>query len=581
MSKFFKIILNASIRIKLICMCFIVIVPAFGAGVYLLSNMSENLNTSAKNEAYSDVENLKYRLNDTIVNIEAISESIYSSSYFSNIFEADTKYNQIGVENPISLALASSPQLDDIVLFLDRDEVAKSSHIKKIDDEIKNSYWFKTLSTADGPVWHVSKNPNDGNNYFSLSRHIYDKNNDYLGVMTLYLSPEWLDGLIPSNGYDMIFTLKNGIVFHSTVGDYPIESVFNGITLFEKIGVATGATFNSKYAGNIFNIYLVKPYKAVNEDTTVLVTGYVWYMLLCFILSILLTFLFSGYIAKQIKFLSDEMHKVTLGDFRLTETLTGTDEISKLYNDLKTMVDSMQRLTTENFEAKLQSETLRLRQIEAEFKTLASQINPHFLYNTLETIRMKAFFNGDKETADLVKKLGKFMRRCLELKDGPVELESELEFTRSYLELQAARFGDRITYSINCDVEKNTKILPLIIQPIVENAFIHGVEGSKENGHIDINLFYLDDKINIYIIDNGQGMSEKRLLEIREKLIENDTSSGKSIGLTNVNKRIKIYHGKEYGLTVFSAEGKGTRVSIKIPIDGEDIICRNQAENLY
>ncbi len=574
MSKFLNRLLSASIRVKLICMCFVVIVPAFGAGVYLLSNMSENLNTSAKNEAFSDVDNLKYRLNDTIVNIEAISESICNSSYFSDIFDADTKYNQYGVENPISLALSSSPQLDDIVIFIDREDVTSNSYIKKIDDDTRKEYWYKTAIESKEPVWQVSRNPNNGEKNFSLSRHIYDQNKNYIGIITLYLSPEWLGGLIPNNQYDMIFTLGNGLVFFSTLPDYSLEEVFNEITLFEKIGVATGANFESKYDGNVFNIYLVKSFKEVNENTTNLVTGYVWYMLLCFILSILLTFLFSGYIAKQIKFLSDEMHKVTLGDYRLTETLAGSDEITKLYDDLKTMVDSMQRLTTENFEAKLQSETLRLRQIEAEFKTLASQINPHFLYNTLETIRMKAFFNGDKETADLVKKLGKFMRRCLELKDGPVELESELEFTRSYLELQSARFGDRITYSINCDVDKNTKILPLIIQPIVENAFIHGVEGSKENGHIDINLFYLDDKINIYIIDNGQGMSEQKLLGIREKLIENDTSSGKSIGLTNVNKRIKIYHGKEYGMTVFSELGKGTRVSIKIPMDGEDIICR-------
>ena len=140
------------------------------------------------------------------------------------------------------------------------------------------------------------------------------------------------------------------------------------------------------------------------------------------------------------------------------------------------MVKSMQQLINEAYEAKIQSETFKLNQMEAEFKTLASQINPHFLYNTLETIRMKAYCNNDKETADLVKKLGKFMRRCLEVKDGMVTLESELEFTKSYLELQSARFGDRVSYSIYCEVDTNYKILPLIIQPIVENAFVHGIE---------------------------------------------------------------------------------------------------------
>lgn len=238
----------------------------------------------------------------------------------------------------------------------------------------------------------------------------------------------------------------------------------------------------------------------------------------------------------------------------------------------------MQTLMNDAYKSKIQSESFKLNQVEAEFKALASQINPHFLYNTLETIRMKAYCNDDKETADLVKKLGKFMRRCLEVKNGMVTLESELEFTKSYLELQAARFGDRVSYSIYCEVDRNYKILPLIIQPIVENAFVHGIEGEKANGKIDIKVFYRSGQVIIEVSDNGQGIPADKLRELLAKLEKNDTSSGKSIGLTNVNKRIKMYHGEQYGLTVETTFGHGTAIRITLPQKADENIMKRLPE---
>ena len=236
-----------------------------------------------------------------------------------------------------------------------------------------------------------------------------------------------------------------------------------------------------------------------------------------------------------------------------------------LYKDLAQMISDMQRLIDDNYQAQIQREAFKFDQMEAEFKALSSQINPHFLYNTLETIRMKAYVNNDKETADLVKKLGKFMRRCLEFKDGEVSLRSELEFTQSYLELQRARFGDRFSYSIYSEVSKDYPILPLLIQPIVENAFVHGIEGNKTNGRIDIKVYYKGEFVIADVTDNGQGISPEKLKELEEKILVSDTSSGKSIGLTNVCKRIKMYHGDKYGMTISSRVGQGTTIRLTLP----------------
>ncbi|MBQ7782337.1 MAG: sensor histidine kinase, partial [Oscillospiraceae bacterium] len=303
----------------------------------------------------------------------------------------------------------------------------------------------------------------------------------------------------------------------------------------------------------------------VNYEINRLSVVYGGYSALMIILSVLIVILFTSMFSRRIKLLSEKMHSVASGNFDVEFDDRGNDEIADLYTDLGQMIKSMQSMMNDIYQAKLQSEVFKFNQMEAEFKALSSQINPHFLYNTLETIRMKAYCNNDKETADLVKKLGKFMRRCLEFKDGEVTLRSELEFTNSYLELQSARFGDRVSYSIYSEVSKDYMILPLLIQPLVENAFVHGIEGSKSNGRIDIKVYYRDEFVIVDVSDNGCGITPERLAELEEKLSINDTSSGKSIGLTNVNKRIKMYHGKEYGMTIHTKQGQGTVIRITLP----------------
>ena len=414
--------------------------------------------------------------------------------------------------------------------------------------------------------------------------------------MVSSVSPKVYSELTENINYSVAFSVSKGVVFYSNIPGIDTGSVLasekknfyygiSGSKLLEddssrlnKIGHTVISYFDYDNTGNFFQIYVLKPYSLFNDEISNVIFMYIWYIFLCIVLSVLITLLFSSMFSRRIQFLKNQMHKVTSGNFVLNEEIRGTDEIFELYQDLKKMVDSMQTLMNDAYKSKIQSESFKLNQVEAEFKALASQINPHFLYNTLETIRMKAYCNDDKETADLVKKLGKFMRRCLEVKNGMVTLESELEFTKSYLELQAARFGDRVSYSIYCEVDRNYKILPLIIQPIVENAFVHGIEGEKANGKIDIKVFYRSGQVIIEVSDNGQGIPADKLRELLAKLEKNDTSSGKSIGLTNVNKRIKMYHGEQYGLTVETTFGHGTAIRITLPQKADENIMKRLPE---
>ena len=595
-------LLNTKFRNKLIIMCIIAIVPVILAGVFLLWNLADTIKANAENEAFSAADSLKTRLKDVVLTVSNISEKISENQTVNellknNFVNSDEYYNFYMQNNKmIPDYLDAYSQIDDIVFYIDKEGFVYDSYFKKADDEIKNIYWYKDAGNYKTPRWQLLYNEEKGYRLCQITP-LKDNDGTFFGVMIVAVNPQVYTELAEESGYNVIFSVtKQGAVFYSSVPKYGTGAVFTelsdmflyGVSDSEqldsdknrlaKLGYTVVSYFDSDNTGNLCQVFVIKPYSLFNDEINGVVLVYIWYIALCVILSVLIAFLFSSVFSRRIQLLKNQMHSVAAGNFELNEEIKGTDEIFDLYEDLKKMVDSMQSLINDAYKAKIQSESFKLNQVEAEFKALASQINPHFLYNTLETIRMKAYCNNDKETADLVKKLGKFMRRCLEVKDGMVTLESELEFTKSYLELQAARFGDRVSYSIYCEVDRKYKILPLIIQPIVENAFVHGVEGAKSNGKINIKVFYHGDNVLIEVADNGSGIEPDRLKELLAKLEENDTSSGKSIGLTNVNKRIKMYHGEQYGMSVETVLGRGTTIRLTIPREVDENVMKRLPE---
>ncbi len=597
-----QILLNSKFRNKLIFMCITAIVPTVLAGVFLLWNLADIMKANAENELISSADTLKIRLRDSIVTISNISERAVDNDdihtlLHSNFINSDDYYNFYMQSTTVSEILNAYPQISEIAYYIDRPGFVSHNVFHKTTDEIKKTYWYQDAQTYSQPRWQIIYDKETENYSLCLVTPLLNSSDSFMGAAVVSVNPEVYSSLtneLPAN-YRTIFSVGQGIVFHSTIAEYPIgkfipdmkgtfirgissSEIISDQTSIGRLGHTVISYFDFDNTGNLFQVYLVSPDSLFNDTINQVVVTYIGYVALCILLSILLAYLFSSVFSRRIQFLKDRMHNVAAGNFELTEEIKGTDEIFDLYEDLKKMVDRMQMLINDAYKAKIQSESFKLNQVEAEFKALASQINPHFLYNTLETIRMKAFVNNDKETADLVKKLGKFMRRCLEVKDGMVTLESELEFTKSYLELQSARFGDRVSYNIYCEVDRQYKILPLIIQPIVENAFVHGIEGAKSNGRINIKVFYRGETVLIEVSDNGSGIEPDRLRILLAKLEENDTSSGKSIGLTNVNKRIKMYHGEQYGMSVETVLGKGTTIRLTIPREVDENVMKRLPE---
>lgn len=217
----------------------------------------------------------------------------------------------------------------------------------------------------------------------------------------------------------------------------------------------------------------------------------------------------------------------------------------------------------------------KLKQNEAEISALQGQINPHFLYNTLDAVRGLALINDDAPVADMVEALSTFFRYSISQRENTVTLQDEIENINSYLVIQNYRFSGKIHFSVSIEDENNAllraEIPKLTLQPIIENAVYHGLEPKVGDGHIVVRLFHSNERLLINIQDDGIGMSDDQTQQINRKLqlgkLSDSTSSGRGngIALINIDQRIKLNYGKEYGLTVSSTRGIGTEVIIAIP----------------
>ena len=201
---------------------------------------------------------------------------------------------------------------------------------------------------------------------------------------------------------------------------------------------------------------------------------------------------------------------------------------------------------------------------KSELKALQAQINPHFLYNTLDSIIWMAEWGKNKEVVTMTSSLAKLLRQSISNQNEMVRVEDEVEYTRSYLVIQKMRYKDKLEYDIVVEPKiLDFRVAKLILQPLVENAIYHGIKYKEGKGKVLVEGFLRGSELILRITDNGIGMNEQRLAQIFEKR-ETDRKRN-SVGVLNVHERIRLYYGKEYGLTFESVEGMGTKVEIHIP----------------
>ena len=291
--------------------------------------------------------------------------------------------------------------------------------------------------------------------------------------------------------------------------------------------------------------------------------------LLITVILLLATYLFSLSITRPINQLTNAANELSQGRFSRRIEVDSTDEISFLAKTFDEMRININNLILEiqqkaQLEHELQQSKLLLK--ESQLRSLQSQINPHFLFNTLNTLSKKAYLDGAEETSDLLVSVAGLLRYNLKRVDRSVTLFEEVIVLNQYMEIQKARFTDRLHFESDIDEEcLHVEIPSLTLQPIIENAVIHAIEPEEDGGTIWFRIKKNGTSIIIEIEDSGKGMPREKIYQLLNGDIPLNEGHSTGIGFQNVVKRLDLFYGMKDLITIDSGEGQGTKVVIQIP----------------
>jgi len=254
------------------------------------------------------------------------------------------------------------------------------------------------------------------------------------------------------------------------------------------------------------------------------------------------------------------VEQVEKGNFTARTNIIRKDEFAILGKSVNAMILRIRELISN---IKQKERSLRIAEMEA----LQARIHPHLIFNTLEMIKWNIKLNNPNEASHIVVQLAKLLRQGIDNKDEMVTVGEEIEIVKIYLDIQKHRFEDRLKVEFDIDQGiEHVRIPKYIIQPIVENSIIHGIKNKIDKALILIKGYGIGKELIIEIIDNGIGMKEVMVNKILDVNIDRSGKT-KSIGMQNVIKRIKLYYGKEYGMSIESRPGMGTKIMLKMRND--------------
>jgi len=477
-----------------------------------------------------------------------------------------------------------TPEVVGIQAYVDNPTLLDNWEVRVLDAKVRNQFWYKAARSHPNLTgWFYWKDETKAPSArVSLVRFLRYPLERREAVLVVDLDASRLEALSVQEGFETLILDPNLVVIASSrpgLAGKPLSEE----RLLSLVSLDASGVFDRTYQGQNWTVFLrhlwpeasfnglrivciVSPQVILQAADRAALAG-----LLVIVVGALISlgFLWIGYglVARRLETLSSQLPLVAAGDFNRVLPVDGDDEIGQLTHRFNTMIGDIRGLMAQVNESHEVRNRLERAQGEIRLKMLASQINPHFLFNVLESIRMKAHLKGEPEIASIVKLLGRLMRRNLEASGGPIPLEEELENARCYLEIEKFRLEEKLTYAIDVPVDlRRVPVLPLIIEPLVENAVVHGLERQYGGGTVAITIRRVENWLEVEVADNGLGMDPARV----PGLFEN---SGRHVGLANIHQRLQLTYGPELGLRVESQPSQGTRVWFRMPLAEEDLPC--------
>ena len=438
---------------------------------------------------------------------------------------------------------------------------------------ISGEKWYQDFMESEQMFMVLPLHKTNATEVFSVLRKLRSYEQMKVnGIVRIDMKKRLLDEICSKTKMEqdtvMLFD-KNKKLFY-TFGNYPEENVIK--TLEEMIYPDKGS-FQIHTQGlnvswmyspylDIYISYLV-PQDVLMKDLNFLGRIAVFLVFLGGVLGIGLAVGSARVMSQGVSRILKGMRQAEEGNLDVEVQAEGNDEIDMIAEGLNHMVKQMKILLEEKAQ-------IEIKKREADMMMLQRQIRPHFLYNTLDGIRMKALLNQDMDTAEMIEKLSLLLRRTTDIKTDYVTLQEEMEYIGYYIELQNIRF--RYKFQLLQNIPKTIKNM---IIPLIENAVHHGLEKRRQNRQIWVEAREENNMIFILVKDNGQGITKERLKEIRETLNQSDMQETEHIGLNNINIRLKLLYGKEYGLSIDSEEERGTILTLRLPVWTETMEEKN------
>lgn len=509
--------------------------------------------------------------------LKNVSDLIIESNEIKDFIKSGNRESEINALRFLNVVKSSDSYIKSILIVSKHGKVLSNEgglykDINSNTNMMKESWYVSAISSDRKPFLssiRMQKFPKNNDNWvISMSREIKGENNKHLGVLLIDIEykviKDYLNELnLGKKGFAFILNSKEQVVYHKDPTYFENQKKRKYLVKIKEM--KEGYTRNKNVLTEHYQLknadWLIIGISFLDELTkfriqlisTIMLVGVM--MLLIIITS---STLLANRITKPIRRLEHLMKVVEKGDFNIdfTENINGSVEVYSLSNHFHKMVLEIKNLLGEIEE---KEKNVRLH----ELSLLHSQINPHFLYNTLDTIVWMAEFEEKERVISITKALAKFFQLSLSGGNEFTTIQNEIEHVEQYLFIQKERYGEKLAYFIDYNpVLNNVKIPKILLQPIVENAIYHGIRESDINGKITISLERENEDILFFIQDNGIGFDTNKLNSINK----NKKSKLGGVGITNVDTRIKLYYGESYGVTIRSMIGKGTKVTIRIKI---------------
>ncbi len=461
----------------------------------------------------------------------------------------------------------SEPYINSIHIVDSRgNQISAGVHARPLTAELWRWILAQALPAQGRVVWIPPSGGDDSLIAARIVRQIEDLTLEYLGLLILRINMKELIELFaesyPSAAMNLHIFAPDGTVYTSDpwlleLGSELVDDDVYGIEEIEGRRYIVSYT-RPRYSGWTY-MYLL-PYESVYQQTLSATSTVTILYLAVLIAALSASMRFIRSITEPVERLVGEMKRVEKGEFTLPETgdapYESIEEIDRLHRHFRTMVQKINTLIEENYARQL---VLK----DTQYKALQAQINPHFLYNTLDTVHWLARLAGHREIATVVEALGTLLRKSISAGESVIRVREELEIVECYVAIQRVRFGDRLHFELGVDEPFLDLMIPkLTLQPLVENAVNYGLEKTEGRFRIAIRAEWRKEGAALIVEDSGPGMDPQQLERIRRG---EAPTRGSGIGLRNIDERLRMLFGEAYGLSLESRPGEGLEVAVLIP----------------